>query len=212
MLPNVKIAFENGALGSVAPAADGVVGLVATGTTVAAEGGLQLATAYVLRKLDDLAALGVTSAEEDANAFLYRHVKEFYDEAGDGAELWLMCFPNTLLPSALVNQAQEYAKKLVLSAQGKLRAMAVAFNPSGSYDPTITNGVDNDLPAAMLNAQNLGEWATNTLFAPLFTLLEARSFSGVPTDLADLAAKNCPSRGSSSPWPPGRRPPSAWRF
>ena len=190
MLPNVKIGFENGALGSVAPSAEGVVGLVATGTTVAVDGGLQLATAYVLRKLDDLAALGVTSGEADANAFLYRHVKEFYDEAGAGAELWLMCFPNTILPSALVNQAQEYAKKLLLSAQGRIRAMAVAFNPASSYEPTIANGVDNDLPAAMLNALSLGEWATNTLFAPLFTILEARSFSGVPTDLADLSTKN----------------------
>ena len=190
MLPNVKILFENGALGSVAPNADGVVGLVATGTPVAADGGLQLATAYVLRKLEDLVALGVTSGEADANAFLYRHVKEFYDEAGAGAELWLMCFPNTVLPSALVNQTQEYAKKLLLAAQGRIRAMAVAFNPAGGYSPTITNGLDSDVPAAMLNAQGLAEWATDTLFAPLFIVLEARGFAGGATALTDLATMN----------------------
>lgn len=187
MLPRVKILFENGALGSIAPSADGVVGLVATATAVAADGGLQLATPYVLRKLDDLVTLGVTNAEDDANAFLYRHVKEFYDEAGDGAELWLMCFPNTLLPSALVDRTQEYAKKLILSAQGRIRAIAVAFNPAPGYEPTITNGLDSDVPAAMLNAQALAEWATTSLYAPLFVVLEARGFTGDVTALSDLS-------------------------
>jgi hypothetical protein len=186
MLPGIKILFENGALGSVAPAADGVVGLVATGTTVATDGGLQLSTAYVLRKLDDLVALGVTDASNDANAFLYRHVKEFYGEAGEGAELQLMCFPNTILPSMLVSQTQDYAKKLILSAQGKLRAIGVAFNPANGYEVTITNGLDSDVPAAMLNAQALAEWATASLYAPLFIILEARGFTGDVTALADL--------------------------
>jgi hypothetical protein len=186
MLPGIKINFENGALGSVAPSADGVTGLVATGTTVATADGLQLATPYVLRTLDDLSAMGVTAADNDANAFLYRHVKEFYDEAGEGAELWLMCFPNTLTPSALVNQTQEYSKKLILAAQGKLRAIGVAFNPASSYEPSITNGLDSDVPTAMLNAQALAEWATASLYAPLFILLEAREFTGDVTALTDL--------------------------
>ncbi|MDR3133532.1 MAG: DUF2586 family protein [Prevotellaceae bacterium] len=186
MLPSVKISFENGALGSVAPSADGVVGLVATGTTVAAEGGLRLAAPYVLRKLDDLVVLGVTAADDDANAFLYRHVKEFYDEAGEGAELWLICFPDTVLPSMMVDQTQEYAKKLILSAQGRLRAIGVAFNPASSYEPTITSGLDSNVTAAMLNAQGLAEWATQSLYAPLFIILEAREFTGDVTALKDL--------------------------
>jgi hypothetical protein len=186
MLPRVKIVFENGALGSVAPGADGVAGLVATGVAVATDDGLKLATPYVLRKLDDLAALGVTAEAGDANAFLYRQVKEFYDEAGDGAELWLMCFPNTVTQSELVDKTGDYAKKLILAAQGRLRMLAVAFNPDGDYNPTITGGLDEDVPAAMMNAQQLAEWATDTLFAPLFVVLEARAFSGDVTALTDL--------------------------
>ena len=34
MLPRVKINFENGALGSVAPSEDGVIGLIVTGYAV----------------------------------------------------------------------------------------------------------------------------------------------------------------------------------
>ncbi|MDR0814763.1 MAG: DUF2586 family protein [Bacteroidales bacterium] len=187
MLPRVKIYFENGALGSVIPSPDGVVGLVCTGATVDAEGGLSLAIPYVLRKLDDLVALGVTSDAADANAFLYKQVSEFYAEAGEGAELWLMCFPNTVTQSALVNQTQAYAKSLIQAAQGRIRALAVAFNPASGYTPTITNGVDADLFGALTHAQALAEWATNTLFAPLFILLEAKYFSGTVSALQDLA-------------------------
>jgi hypothetical protein len=144
----------------------------------------------VLRKLDDLVALGVTAEDNNSNAFLYRHVKEFYDEAGEGAELWLMCFPNTLGASGLTNPANNYAKALIQAATGRIRALGVVVNPADSYEPTIANSVDSDLTAAMLNAQALGEWATNTLFAPLFTLLEAREFNGVATGLVDLATYN----------------------
>jgi hypothetical protein len=188
MLPGIKILFENGALGSVAPSADGTIGLVATATAVDADGGLCLSTPYVLRKLDDLVALGVTGVGNDANAFLYRHVKEFYDEAGEGSELWLMCFPGTVSPSELVNQTNEYAKALILAAQGRLRAIGVAFNPSDGYKPNINSGLDSDVPAAILNAQALAEWATNSLYAPLFIVLEARAFTGDVTALQDLSA------------------------
>jgi len=185
MLPGVKIYFENGALGSVAPNADGVVGLVATATTVA--NGLQLATPYVLRKLDDLVLLGVTADAGDANAFLYKHVREFYDEAGDGAELWLMGFPDTETQASLVDRNNNTAKLLIQAAAGRLRVIAVAVNPAGGYTPTITSGVDGTLFEAMLNGQALAEWATDSLYAPLFVLLEARYYSGTVTDLKDLS-------------------------
>ena len=60
MLPRVKITFENGALGSVSPSEDGVTGLVAYATAVSNT--FTLGTPYLLTKLADLEALGVTSA------------------------------------------------------------------------------------------------------------------------------------------------------
>jgi len=192
MLPRVKIYFENGSLGSVAPSADGVVGLVSTAAAVGTS--FELKKPYVLRRLDDLIALGVDTAKDGdpptSNEFLYRHVKEFYDEAGDGAELWIMGFPNTLKPSDLVDKTQETAKLLIQAANGKLRTIAVAYNPATGYTPTVTNGIDADIDSAMLNAQNLAEWATDSLFAPLFFVLEAREFDGNTTTLADLSEKS----------------------
>ena len=103
MLPRVKIDFANGALGSVAPSADCVVGMIVTGTDVSGDGNLKAGNAYILRKFDDLVALGVTEAN---NAFLYKHVSEFYEQAGDGCELWLMAVASTVKPSDALDDAQ----------------------------------------------------------------------------------------------------------
>jgi hypothetical protein len=174
-------------LGGVNPGADGVVGLVCTAVAVGGDGKLQLAVPYVLRKLDDLTALGISADADDANAFLYRHVAEFYAEAGEGAELWLMCFPNTEKQSYLVDQSRADAKALIQAANGRIKMLAIAFNPDANYEPTITNALDADLVSSLMKAQALAEWATNSLYAPLTILLEAREFTGDATALTDLS-------------------------
>jgi len=184
MLPSVKIIYENGALGSVAPSADGTMGLVATGTAVS--GKFELTKAYILRSLESLVDLGITAEASDKNAHIYKFVREFYAEAGAGAELWLMAFAGTLKQSDLVDQTKNTARQLILEANGRLRGLAVVCNPPNNYTPTIENGLDKDVALAMLNAQKLADWATNSLFAPIFVLLEGRSYNGNPVDLADL--------------------------
>jgi len=185
MLPRVKILFENGALGSVAPNADGVAGLVITGNTVIDK--FDLARAYILRRLEDLDNLGITADVNDDNAFIYKHVSEFYAEVGEGAELWLMAFPNTASMSDMVDKTQDTAKLLIQAAGGRLRVMAVAFQPYNGYMPPIVNGLDFDVPVAMFKAQELAEWATTNLFAPLHVILEARHFTGDAVELEDLS-------------------------
>jgi hypothetical protein len=193
MIPGVKIVFENGALGSVAPSADNVAGLLCTGVEVSETVNgdtvykLQFGEVYILRKLEDLAAMGVTSLATDNNKFLYRHVKEFYNESGDGSELWVMCFPNTTSQSDMIDKAQDTGRTLISKSNGRIRILAVAFNPASGYSPTIQDGVDGDLFQSLLNAQLLGEWATATLYSPVFILLEARHFSGVVANLKDLS-------------------------
>jgi hypothetical protein len=184
-LPRVKITFANGALGTIAQSADGVVGLLCTAEAVGDTFALQ--KAYTLRNLDALADLGITAETTGLNAFLHKQVKEFFAEAGNGAELWLMGFPQTVTQSEMVDSTLATGKTLIQAAQGRIRALAVAYKPADGYKPVITNGLDSDLTTAMLNAQALGVWATETLFAPLFVLLEAREYNGNTVDLADLA-------------------------
>lgn len=185
MFPTVKIDFTNGALGSVSPSADCVVGMILTGADVEGDSKLTTGNAYVLKKLDDLYSLGVT---ETNNAFVVKHVQEFYNEAGDGQELWLMVLPATVKPSDALDRSKNYAKRLIQVAGGRIRALVVGYEPAEGYEATLKNGLDSDVYAALTNGQVLAEWATTSLFAPLFVCIEARGFvlSNL-TNLPDLS-------------------------
>jgi len=188
MLPRVKITFANGALGQVEAMADGCLGFLALGAVeIEGEGKFKLGKACVLKKLADLEDLGVT-AENNAN--LYRNVKDFYAEAGDGVELWLMGFPATATFAGILDRDNaDGAKSLLLASNGKIRGLIAFKTPGAGYSMTAENGMDADVTAAMTKAQGVGEFATETLHAPLFTLIEGYGFTGNAQDLAALTEK-----------------------
>lgn len=185
MLPRVKINFANGALGQVEAMADGCLGFLAIGAKeIEGDDNFKLGKAYTLKKLSALEELGVT---EENNPNLYRNVKDFYAEAGDGAELWLMGFADTdTFAKVLDKDNAEGAKSLLLASNGKLRGLLAFKTPADDYTVTATDGFDADVKAAMVKAQGLGEWATDEMFAPVFTLIEGYGFTGDASELASL--------------------------
>lgn len=177
MLPRVKITYANGVLGQVEAMADGCLGFIALGA-VEVEGNncFKLGQAYTVRKLSGLEALGVT-AENNPN--LYRNVKDFYAESGDGVELWIMGFAGaSTFATTLDKDTAAGAKALLLASNGKIRALFAFKTPANGYTATTTDGFDADVTAAMVKAQGLGEWATEELRAPIFTLIEGYGFTG----------------------------------
>ena len=184
MLPNVKIDFANGAIGASEPMDDGVTGLVCTAVAVTqtvndkTENVFALNTPYLITKLDELVSKGITSGEEDANATLYKAVKEFYDEAPDGSKLWIMGVADTVTLADIVDKTKDNAKKLLVAANGTIRTLAVKIKDKSAYTPTVTTGIDGTVRTAITNAQALAEWATETLFAPVMVLLEGRHYTG----------------------------------
>lgn len=180
-LPRVKIYFENGALGQVASIDDGVLGILCTGVAVPST--FALGTAYTLRKFADLEELGITTSN---NANIVKLVSEFYSEAPDGTELWLMAFANTVTLAQMVDKDLTNGKNLLLAAQGKIKGLLVSRTPSDQYTPTIEAGLDNDVAAALTKGQALAEYAADTLFAPIFVILEGRSYSGTASALTDM--------------------------
>ena len=184
MLPNVKIDFANGAIGASEPMDDGVTGLVCTAVAVTqtvndkTENVFALNTPYLITKLDELVSKGITSGEEDANATLYKVVKEFYDEAPDGSKLWIMGVADTVTLADIVDKTKDNAKKLLVAANGTIRTLAVKIKDKRDYTPTVTTGIDGTVRTAITNAQALAEWATETLFAPVMVLLEGRHYTG----------------------------------
>lgn len=194
MLPRVRILFENGALGQLVASQDGVLGLVATGTAVVDT--FALNTPYEISKFADLEDLGITEAN---NPGIYKVVKEFYDEvkllknidaSDENTKLWLMGVADTVTLTNMADITQTtLGKALIQGAKGVLRGIIFKRTPAQGYTPTVTDGLDADVFTAVDKAQALCEWATNTLKAPLFALIEGRSFSGDADDLLDLKTK-----------------------
>lgn len=182
MLPRVKIYFENGNLGLVPPSADGVLGIIGTGVTVGST--FELAKPYQLFKLADLATLGVTELNNPA---IFKLVKDFYTEAGDGTEVWLMALPDTVKLSAIVDKDQPtYGRKLVDAANGKLRGLVISRKPGVGYTPEIEGALDKDVYNAAANAQIFAEYYTDNKYAPLFVAIEGYAFTGETQELFDL--------------------------
>ena len=185
-LPGVSILIQNGGLGAVTPTDDAVCGLLLQ--TDVAPSGLALLTAKQIFSLDDAVALGITAAFDTTNTCrVYKHIKEFYDEAGSGAELWFLLTSKAVTMSNLLDKTQaNYAVKLLNAAQGKIRVLGATRSPASGYTPVTTGwGVDADAGAALTLAQALAEEYA-VAFKPLRVVVEGLYFTGEPADLKDL--------------------------
>lgn len=169
-LPYVKISFANGAISSVLPAADKVVGMI---VSAVASGDFKLGTAYCIYHLSEAVELGLSKT---ANAYAYEQIRQFYAQAGEGAELWVYGVAKTVKPSQMLDKTGNHAPDFIQQSNGRLRVIAACWD-SSSATLTPTNGLDSDVPNAITKGQELAEWATDTLFAPLFCLLYGYGYS-----------------------------------
>lgn len=179
-LPKVTIDYGNGALGQTISSADGLLCVVVCGA-VAVEDTFELNKPYSVRKLSDVDSLGITI---DNNPLLYKTLDDFYASATEGTRVYLVGYPDTLKISDVLNKDNPYLKVVIEVTNGEIRGFAVTSVAGDS--PEIIDGLDSDIPLALLNAQNLGEWARTEKHAPVFTILDGLSFNGNASDLADL--------------------------
>ena len=171
MLPKIKIQFMNGQLGTVGESPDGLFALVCGAAAVTKK--LELGKAYTLHSFDELAALGVTA---ENNPRLYKHVQDFYTEAEEGTKLVIYPVDKAKTFAELCDKDTGVIKELIMAENGTLRGIFVAGD--GREATVTTNGLDNDLFTALPKAQQLAEWATVSLYAPLFIILEGRGYKG----------------------------------
>lgn len=184
-LPRVKIQFLNGQLGTVGESPDGLMALICGASAVT--GKLELNTVYPVTSMDDLAALGVTEAN---NATLYKQVKEFYDEAESGTKLILYPVAANTKVTDLCDYTkltEGFARDLITRQNGALRGIGVAGINTGSTSVS-NDGLDSDVFTALPKAQQLAEWATSELYAPLFLVLEGRNYDA-SKELKDLTGE-----------------------
>ena len=186
MLPGIDISFENGALGAVVPSPDGLLGLLCN--AVAVPGTFELNTPYLVTSMVDVADLGIT--DDVDNHIVYKALKEFYDEAGTGTELWIMAVGrDELLTDQFVadpGTGKVPVQKLLDTANGRIRGLLTAFNPDSNYVSSVTDELEDEVMTLAAAAQSFAESYTQTKFAPFFVLTEAYGFTGTVTGLPDL--------------------------
>lgn len=177
---SVSVEIGSGGLGGTIQTADGVCGLVLTGT---AADTYTLGTPIRITGLASLAAANITEAN---NAFGYRQVKEFYDTAGDGAVLYLMLVPDTILIDDMADKTNANgAKKLLDYAAGKIKLLGIMTDDTALAEaPTTDNGINDDIAAAITNLQAMAvEYAAGQM--PFRGIIGGSSYTGTSGDLVD---------------------------
>lgn len=186
-LPGVNINILNGQLGRVAASEDGVAGMIIGGV---APSGLTLMMPKQIFTLQDAVDLGIDEAFDTSNSVeMYKQIKQFYDQAGKGQELWIMIVAQTTTFVDMLDKAGNIAPALLDAASGRIRLLGVTRVPDGAYTPTYTTGLDDDVTTAISNAQALAN-EKRTEYAPLRILIEGRDYQGVPGDLEDLTQRS----------------------
>jgi hypothetical protein len=132
--------------------------------------------------------MGINSSNNPA---IEKLLREFYAEAGAGVQVWLM---GTSQSQSMANMlditVENSARKLVETSGGAIRGIIVSHNPANGYSPTITDGINADVWAAIAKGQELGEWSADTKFAPLFVIVDGRNYQGNAALLRDLTQQS----------------------
>jgi hypothetical protein len=183
---SVNITLANGQLGATLQTNDGITGLVVTG---ADEGGYAVGTPILLTSITSALNAGIT---EDGNRFAAKQIKEFYQQAGSGALLYVMLVPDTMTVADMAdNTNPNGAIKLLDYAGGKIKVLGLV-----SDDVAIATGGGTIVTASGLNtdvytaAANMGEMAAAYFqqHKPIRTIIGGTSFTGVAGDLSDMAS------------------------
>lgn len=144
---------------------------------------LALDTPTTVYNMNDVKMLGITEeydSENNINAF--RHLSEFYRNAGEGTELHLMLVDQgTTLPTI----CETNAKLLLANAKGKIKQLAIAVNLEDSATVVPLNGMPTEVYNAIPKAQGLYEWA-DALFMPCQIILEDYNHTGSSSSSANL--------------------------
>lgn len=173
-IPKVRIVILNGQLGRTAEIVRKYA-IIGSGATLA---GMALGVSKQFFSLEDVEAIGITAAFDTTNTTeIYKQAKEYYGKAGKGSELWIMMVAKTVTMAQMCDKTLAYGKKLIVDAGSDITMMGVFRTPDNTYAPTITEGIDPDVRAAELKAQELiNEFKTEN--NPFRIIIGARDFQG----------------------------------
>ena len=179
-LPNIKFNISKNGLGLLQADLQKIPGLVLTGATVSGTNKVVAGTSYQIFSLKEAENLGIEAT--GTNAFAYKQIKAFYDQAKTGAELWLMLVTQATTMEAMADVNGVFAKKLLSDAQGKIRIIGLV-KKSGTTE-TIVDGLDEDVKLAVIKAQALCE-DFSSRYNQVRCIVSGNKFTGVVANLKD---------------------------
>lgn len=185
-LPEVTINIGNGGLGGVEATADGVAGMI---VSMPIQPGPSWADGYKqFFSIDEVKDSGLhPEYDEDNSVNSFAQIADFYNVAGDGAELWVMGVPRTetLEDICDASSTHAYAKALLDVAGGTIRLLGVCRVPDANYTPSYTNGVDDDVVEGLTKLNSLANTYAGNM-QPFVGIVEGRAFQGNTGTLIDL--------------------------
>lgn len=139
--------------------------------------------------LFDASQYGITEAfDKDNNVNVYRHIREFYRNAGEGVPLNFMAVAQTeTMQSIVQDTAGDKLKRLLIDSDYKVRQLAVALNPIQDEETPIVHvdGLVPDLFGSIPLAQGTANWAYDQ-FMPTHVFLEGFNLNGLGSVVPDL--------------------------
>ncbi len=179
-LTNVNITVSRDGLGTVSFTEDGIMGMCLTGAAVPEV--LALNKPYAIYSTADAVKLGIT--KEGNNAAAYKQIKEFYDESGDGAKLWIIVGGTEVAMSAKVDNSDiaSLARILLDKANGEIVALGIT---RGAALVEPVDGLSADVWATINNLQILAD-NYQTKIMPFCGVVDGVGFTGDADMLKDL--------------------------
>ncbi len=181
---SVNITLANGQIGASLQTNDGITGILLTGITE--PGGYIQGTPVLVISMTDVATIGIT---ETGNPFATKQLQEFYNQAGNGAKLYLMLVPPTMTVAQMADNANTNgAKKLLDFANGQIKVLGLlsddAAIAAGGGTITVANSLNTDVYTAASNMKVMAE-ACFLAEKPFRCIIGGSSYSGVPSGLTD---------------------------
>jgi hypothetical protein len=188
MLPSITLPFQNGALGQVELSTDGVFAAIAG---VVPSGALETDKVYKFTSMTEVTDAGLIDNVE--NHVVYKFFQEFYAEAGNGAEIYLLTQPVDVATSAYFQSAgsgKPPVMKVMEETGFKIKGLFVIVNPEDGAVIPIDNGIATLVPNTVFEAQRFAENLATTNYAPIFVIVDGYGYQGLPNLLEDLKLQN----------------------
>jgi hypothetical protein len=132
---------------------------------------------------------GITAEfDKTNNVNVYRHVREFYRNAGEGVPLNFMPVAQTETLKTIAQDATgDKLKRLLIDSDYKVRQLAIALNPiEVSGNPIVhVDGLVPDVFESIPLAQGTANWAYDQ-FMPTHIFIEGYNLNGLASVVPDL--------------------------